>query len=520
MGMKEEVERLETHIKLALQGGGPEQIEKHRKAGKNTARERIDCLLDPGTFEETGMFLGHDFSNKRGETPYGDGIITGWGEIDGRRVCVMSHDCTIHRGSLGRVGRSKYIELVETAIQAGVPFIGLNDSPGARIEVPPSGPPSHGYRRYSTFKMHALASGVIPQISAVLGTCAGNAVYGSALMDFVIMVEEIGKMVVTGPRIIKEVTREETTVEELGGAKVHCRLSGVADFRVKSEDECFQLIKKLLSFLPQSCREKPPRVKTEDDTNRSVNDLEDIVPTESFKSYDMHEVITRIVDDEGNFLEVKPEFAKNVIVGFARLNGRSVGIVGSQPLFLAGTLDINASDKQSRFIRFCDAFNIPIIFLVDNTGYLPGVKQEHGGLIRHGAKSLYAIAEATVPKLTVIIRKATGGGISGAGGEKDMGIDRVFAWPIATRQVMGPEGAVEIIFKHEIAQAENPEEFRRQKIEEIRPLLTGPYYSAATEEIDEVIKPGDTRRCLVSALELIADKVEPRHYKKHGIMPV
>ncbi len=519
MGMKE-VEQLDTHIKLALQGGGPEQLEKQRKAGKLTARERIDCLLDAGTFEETGMFLGHDFSSKKEETTYGDGIVTGWGKIDDRKVCVMAHDCTIHQGSLGRVGRSKYIGLVETAIQAGVPFIALNDSPGARIEVPPLGAPLYGYRRYSNFKMHALASGVIPQISAILGTCAGNAVYGPALMDFIIMVDEIGKMVITGPRVIKQVTHEETTMEELGGAKVHCRISGVADFRVKNEDECFKLIKKLLSFLPQNCREKPPMMKTEDDPNRSADDLEDIVPTESSKSYDMHEVIKRIVDDKGDFLEVKREFAKNVIVGFARLNGRSVGIVASQPLFRSGTLDIDASDKQSRFISFCDAFNIPIIFLVDNTGYLPGVEQEHGGLIRHGAKSLYAISVATVPKLAVIIRKATGGGISGAGGEKDMGIDRVFAWPIATRQVIGPEGAVEIIYKEEITKAANPEEFRRQKIEEIRPLLAGPYYSAASEEIDAVIRTGDTRRHLVSALELIVDKVEPRQHKKHGIMPV
>lgn len=519
MGMKEEVERLMRYREEARQGGGKEEIEKQRREGKLTARERIDRLLDPGTFVETGMFLGHDFSGKGEEKTYGDGIITGWGKIDGRKVCIMAHDRTIHRGSVGRVGRSKYIELIEAATQAGVPFIGLMDSPGARIEIPPLGAPTHGYRRFSFFKRHALASGVIPQIAAILGTCAGNAVYAPALMDFIIMVDGIANMVVTGPRVIKEVTHEETTIEELGSAKVHCRISGVADFRVKSEDECFQLIKKLLSFLPQNCREKPPKVKTEDDPNRAVDELEDLVPPESSKTYDMHKVITRIVD-EGDFLEVKSEFARNVVTGFARLNGQTVGIVASQPFFLAGTLDIDASDKQARFISFCDAFNIPLIFLVDNTGYFPGVKQEHGGIIRHGAKALYAIAEATVPKLSVIIRKATGGGISGAGGEKDLGIDRVFAWPIATRQIIGPEGAVEILFKHEIARAENPEEFRRQKIEELRPLLEGPYYSAATEEVDEVIKPGETRQRLISALELLEGKVEPRHYKKHGVMIV
>lgn len=522
MNMKEEIKRLESYREAARQGGGPEEIEKQRKAGKLTARERIDRLLAPGTFIETGMFLGHDFSPKEEEKTFGDGIIAGWGEIDGRKVCVMAHDRTIHRGSVGRVGRSKYCELVEIATQSGVPFIGLIDAPGARIEVPRLGVPDHGFLRFSFFKRHVLASGVIPQISAILGTCAGNAVFAPALTDFIIMVEGIANMVYTGPRVIrviKEVTHKEATIEELGGAEVHSRLSGVADFRVRSEDECFQLIRKLLSFLPQNCREKPPRIKTEDDPNRNVDGLEELVPTESSESYDMHKVIEIIVD-EGNFLEVKSEFAKNVIVGFARLNGRSVGIVASQPSFLAGALDIDSSDKESRFISFCDAFNIPLIFLIDNTGYLPGVKQEHGGIIRHGAKALYTIAEATVPKLSVILGKATGGGMSGSGGEKDLGIDRVFAWPIAQRQIMSPEGAVEVLFKREIAQAENPEEFRQQKIEELRSLLSGPYYSAATEEIDEVIKPGETRQRLIAALELLANKAEPRHYKKHGVMPV
>jgi len=518
MNMQEEIERLRHFRADALQGGGPEEIAKHRDKGKLFARDRVQLLLDPGTFVETGMFVGHDFFTGQEKT-FGDGTITGWGEINKRKVCVMAHDRTIHKGSVGRIGRSKYCELLDKAMEQGVPFIGLMDAPGARIEVPQPGAPDHGFLRWSFFKRHALASGVIPQISAILGTCAGNAVYSPALGDFIIMVDGISNMLITGPKVIKEVTGADVTIEELGGPKVHCSLSGVADFRVKTEEECFHLIKKLLNFLPQNCREKPPRVDTEDEPNRADDSLADIVPTDSRKAYDMREVITRVVDC-GEFLEIKAEFAKNSVIGFARLNGRSVGISANQPLHLAGTLDVDSSDKQARFIRLCDAFNIPIIFLVDNPGYLPGIDQEHRGIIRHGAKTLYAIAEATVPKITVLLRKATGGGIAGSAGDKDIGVDRLLAWPLATKGIVGAEGAVEVLFKQEIEKAENPEEFRRQKIEELRHAMTGPYAMAATEEVDDIIEPRETRQHLIAALELMSSKNELRHYRKHGIMPV
>lgn len=517
MTMKESIEQLRHYREDALQGDA-EKAAKHRARGKLLARERITALLDPGTFVESGMFVGHDFSSEQDKI-YGDGIITGWGEIDGRRVCVMAHDRTVKGGSVGPVGRSKYCEILDKAVEMGVPFIGLNDASGGRVELPQVGPPSHAFRRSSFFKRHTLASGMIPQISAILGTCAGNAVYAPALTDFIIMVEGTGNMLITGPKVIKEVTGEDVTIEELGSAKIHCSISGVSDFRVKTEADCFRLIRDLLSFLPQNCREKAPRVKNDDPVDRTDESLNDIVPTDDKKAYDVRDVIKRIVDDK-MFLEVKASFARNCVTGFARMNGQSVGISANQPLHMAGTLCINSSDKQSRFIRFCDAFNIPIIFLVDNPGYLPGVGQEHGGIIRHGAKNLYAIAEATVPKVTVLLRKGIGGGFPGSGGNKDLGIDRVFAWPIAYRRTIGPEGAVEVIYQEEIRNADNPEEFRRQKIEEVRRLMSGPYLMAAIEEIDEVIEPRETRQRLIAALEFMKDKQELRYWKKHGLMPI
>jgi acetyl-CoA carboxylase carboxyltransferase component len=517
MNMKESIERLRHYREAALQGDA-EKVEKHRATGKLSARERILALLDAGTFVESGMFAGHDFSSARDKT-YGDGIITGWGEIDRRKVCVMAHDRTVKGGSVGPVGRSKYCEILDKALEAGVPFIGLNDAPGARIELPQTGPLDHAFRRSSFFKRHTLASGVIPQVSAILGTCAGNAVYGPALTDFIIMVEGIGNMLITGPKVVKAVTGEDATIERLGSAKVHCGISGVSDFRVKTEADCFQLLRDLLSFLPQNCREKPPRVKNDDPVDRADDSLADIVPTDEKKPYDVREVIKRFVD-YGRFLEVKADFARNCVVGFARMNGETVGISANQPRYMAGTLDINSSDKQSRFIRFCDAFNIPIIFLVDNPGYLPGLGQEHGGIIRHGAKNLYAIAEATVPKVTVLLRKGIGGGTPGSGGNKDLGIDRILAWPIAYRQVVGPEGAVELFYHEEIKKADHPEEFRRKKVEEMRRLMSGPYLSAAVEEVDEVIEPRETRPRLIAALEFMKNKQEPRHWKKHGLTPL
>ena len=516
--MQEDIDRLRRYREIALKGGGDEEVAKHREKGKLFARDRIQMLLDPGTFVETGMFVGHDFLTEE-ERTFGDGTITGSGEVDNRKVYIMAHDRTVHRGSVGLIGRSKYCELLDKAMEHGVPFVGLMDAPGARIETARPGAPDHGFLRWSFFKRHALASGVIPQISAILGTCAGNAVYAPALGDFIIMVEGISNMLITGPGVIKEVTGAEVTIEELGGPRVHCHHTGVADFRVKTEEECFKLIRKLLSYLPQNCREKPVRVDTGDDPNRTDDSLADIVPSDSRKTYDMRQVIKRVVDC-GDFLEVKADFARNSVVGFARLNGQTVGISANQPLHLAGSLNVDSSDKQARFIRFCDAFDIPLVFLVDNPGYLPGVDQEHQGIIRHGAKTLYAIAEATVPKVSVLLRKATGGGIAGSGGDKDLGIDRLFAWPIASKGVVGPEAAVQVLFKQEIKKAKNPEEFQKQKTEEMRRLMRGPYMAAATEDIDEVIEPGETRKRLISALELMSNKNEVRHYRKHGIMPV
>lgn len=516
--MQDEIERLKRYRELAAMGESNQEVAKHRKGGKLLARERIGQLLDPHTFVETGMFVGHDFLTEQEKT-FGDGIVSGWGEIDQRRVYIMAHDRTVHRGSVGIVGRSKYCELLDNAVQHGVPFIGLMDSPGARIETPHPGAPNHGFLRWSFFRRHAVASGVIPQISAILGTCAGNAVYGPALGDFIIMVEGMGNMLVTGPTVIKQVTGAEVTIEELGGTRVHCQKTGVADFRVKTEAECFQLVRRILGFLPQNCREKPPRMKSADDPKPIDDDLADVVPTDSRKAYDIREVIKKLVD-RGDFLEVKADFARNAVTGFARLNGQTVGISANQPLHLAGSLTVDSSDKQARFIRFCDAFNIPLIFFVDNPGYLPGVDQEHLGIIRHGAKTLYAIAEATVPKIGVILRKATGGGIAGSGGDKDLGIDRLFAWPIALKGIIGAEAAVQVIFKQELEKAANREEFLRQKVAEMRSVVSGPYLAAAVEEVDEVIEPRETRPRLISALEMMANKTETRPYRKHDVMPV
>ncbi|MFC1861811.1 acyl-CoA carboxylase subunit beta [Chloroflexota bacterium] len=518
MSMQEKIKELRHYREVALQGGGEKELAKHRAKGKLFARDRIRLLLDDGSFIETGLFVGHDFLTEEEKT-FGDGIIVGGGKVNNRKVYIMAHDRTVHGGSIGTIGRSKYCGVLDKAIEQGIPFISLLDAPGARVGAPHRGVPDHGALRRSFFKRHTIASGVIPQISAVLGTCAGAAVYGPALCDFIIMVEGISNMLITGPDVVKEVTGVNVTIEDLGSSKVHCRLSGVADFRVKTEEECFQLIKRLLSYLPQNCREKPPRVDTGDDPNRAVDDLEQIVPIELNKAYDIRQVIRRIVDC-GEFLEVKADFARNAVIGFARLNGHSVGLCCNQPLHLAGCLDIDSADKTSRFIRFCDAFNIPLIFLVDNPGYLPGIEQEHGGTIRHGAKNLYAIAEATVPKISVRLRKDIGGGRAGSGSERDLGIDWIFSWLVSLGGALGPEGTVKVLFKEEIAHAENPEEFSRQKVDEISRPLSGPYLPASTEEVDEVIEPGETRQRLIAVLELMADKHELRPYRKHGVMPV
>jgi len=497
-------------------GGGPERIEKQHAAGKLTARERIDLLVDEGTFEEIDMFVEHDcahFDMADRKIP-GDGVVTGFGRVDGRPVALFSQDFTVFGGSLGAAHARKICKIMDHAVRLGIPVVGLNDSGGARIQ---EGVESLGGYA-DIFLRNTLASGVVPQISVVLGPCAGGAVYSPAITDFVFMVEGTSYMFVTGPNVLKEVTHEKVTFEELGGASVHSETSGVAHFRYPSEPACLAAVRTLLSFLPQNNAEEPPTVPTGDDPMRREDTLNAIVPENPSKPYDMREVVATLVDHR-EFFEVHRDFAKNLIVGFARLNGRSVGIVAQQPSVLAGCLDINASVKGARFIRFCDAFNIPILTFEDVPGFLPGVGQEHGGIIRHGAKLLYAYCEATVPKITVITRKAYGGAYDVMSSQHVRG-DMNFAWPTAEIAVMGPEGAVNIVFKDEIERAKDPARTRERLIAEYRAKFASPYIAAERGFIDDVIEPAETRRKLVFALETLKTKRDRNPPRKHGNLPL
>jgi acetyl-CoA carboxylase carboxyltransferase component len=511
-GQLAELEKRRQKIK---EMGGSERVETQHKRGKLTARERIDVLLDKGTFNEIGMFARS--RGAAGEVP-ADAVITGYGHIDGRRVYIFSQDFTSTGGTLSEIHAQKICQIIDSAMKAGCPIIGLNDSGGARIQDGVEALSGYG----QIFFRNTMASGVIPQICAIVGPTAGGAVYSPALMDFIFMVKGISYAFITGPRVVKATMGQEISEEELGGAVVVQRKAGVVCRSENSEEECFQSIRELLSYLPSSNREKPSRVDWGDKPERIDKELFNIVPANPAKPYDMHKIIERVFDQRGegekNYFELFPLFATNIITCFARLNGWSVGIIANQPWSKAGTLDIDACDKASRFIRFCDAFNIPIVNLVDVPGYMPGTAQEWGGIIRHGAKMLYAYSEATVPKLTVTIRKAYGGSYLGMC-SKDLGADAVFCWPSTELAVMGAEGAAPIIFRRELEKAEDPEQLLQEKIREYREEFANPYKAAEHLHIDDVIDPAKTRPRLASALELALGKLEDRPAKKHGIIP-
>ncbi len=500
----------------AIHAGSEAAVEKQHAKGKYTARERIEKLLDPGSFQELDVFVRHrttDFGMERNR-PYGDAVVTGHGLIDGRRVCVFSQDFTVFGGSLGEVMSEKICKVMDLAEKIGCPVIGINDSGGARIQEGVVALGGYG----DVFFRNVHASGVIPQISLIMGPCAGGAVYSPAITDFIFMVKETSHMFITGPEVIRTVTGEDVDMEHLGGALAHNTKSGVAHFASEDEDQCLADARYLLSFLPQNNLESPPRVLSADDPARADPELDQLVPDNPNKPYDMREVVHRVLDD-GEFLEVQELFAPNIICGFGRLDGIAVGVVGNQPSQLAGVLDIESSEKASRFIRTCDAFNIPIVTFCDVPGFLPGTAQEWNGIIRHGAKLLYAYAEATVPKLTVITRKSYGGAYD-VMGSKHLGADMNFAWPTAEVAVMGAEGAVNIIYRRDIAGSPTPEERRAKLIDDYKAHFANPYIAAERGYIDDVIIPHETRPKLIEALHMLATKRQPGPRRKHGNIPL
>ncbi len=497
-------------------GGGEASIEKQHAKGKMTARERLGLLFDEGTFVELDAFVKHrcnQFGMDKKEAP-GEGVVAGYGQVDGRLVCAYAQDFTVTLFRFGYCPPKTFCVVIYTALNVGAPFVGIHDSGGARIQEGVAALDGYG----NIFYRNTIASGVIPQISIIMGPCAGGAVYSPAITDFTMMVEKISKMFITGPQVIKAVTREEVLPEKLGGAMTHNSISGVASFIAKNEEECMVEIKRLLSFLPSNNTEATPVLETGDDPNRLVPELDAMIPDEPNKAYDMLDLIALLVDN-GDYLEYQPYFATNVITCFARLNGRSIGIVASQPKVLAGCLDINASDKAARFVRVCDAFNIPLLTLVDVPGFLPGIEQEYNGIIRHGAKLLYAYSEATVPLVTLIVRKAYGGAYI-AMSSKSLGGDVVLAWPTAEIAVMGPQGAANVIFKKEIKEAKDPAAMRAKKVEEFRAEFATPYQAAELGYVDDVIEPRETRPRLIDAFEMLASKRDGRPAKKHGNIPL
>ncbi len=513
---KEKIQQLRELREQAEFGGGRRRIEAQHAKGKLTARERIELLLDPGSFQEIDKFVVHqctEFGIDERKI-FGDGVVTGYGTIDGRLVYVFSQDFTVFGGSLGEMFAKKVCKLMDLAMKSGAPVIGLNDSGGARIQEGVASLAGYG----DIFFRNVISSGVVPQISAIMGPCAGGAVYSPALTDFIIMVEKTSHMFITGPQVIKTVMGQEVTFEELGGALVHSQTSGVAHFIARDEEHCIQIIKRLLSFLPSNYMEDPPVLETDDDPNRTEEALSRIIPDDPDKPYDMKEIIYLVVD-EGNFFEVQSLWAPNIIIGFARLNGHTVGIVANQPSFYAGALDINSSVKAGRFVRFCDSFNIPILTFVDVPGFMPGTDQEHGGIIRQGSKLLYAYCEATVPKITIIVRKSYGGAYD-VMGSKHSGGDINYAWPTAEIAVMGPHGAINIIFRKEIEEAEDEEKKRVELVSEYRQKFANPYVAAQKGYIDDVIEPAETRPKLISALEMLVTKRESRPPKKHANIPL
>jgi acetyl-CoA carboxylase carboxyltransferase component len=516
MNMDPKIRKLRELRQQAELAGGQDRIDAQHAKGRLTARERIQLLLDPGSFRELDMFVTHRSTGFGLEDKkyLSDSVVTGWGTIEGRLTYVFSQDFTVVGGSLGEVHSEKICKIMDLATKNGAPVIGINDSGGARIQ---EGVVSLGAYA-DIFLRNTLSSGVIPQISAIMGPCAGGAVYSPAITDFVVMVEESSYMFITGPDVIKAVTREEVTFEELGGAKAHNSVSGVAHFAAQDEEDGMHIIRRLLSYIPQNNMEDPPLLPATDAPQRMDEELDSIVPDNPTKPYDMKEIIYRVVDD-GDFLEVQEHWAQNIIIGFARLHGRSVGIVAQQPAVLAGVLDINASDKAARFVRFCDCFNIPIITFVDVPGFLPGVSQEHNGIIRHGAKLLYAYCEATVPKVTIITRKAYGGAYVVMSSKHIRG-DISYAWPSAEIAVMGPDGAVNIVFRKEIGSADDPEAERDRLGQEYRQQVAHPYVAASRGYIDDIIEPRETRPRLIEALETLQNKRDRNPAKKHGNIPL
>ncbi len=513
---KEKFELLETKNKEALLGGGKERIDAQHAKGKLTARERVQLLVDEGSFEEIGKFVMHrakDFGLDKQHYP-GDGVITGYGTVNGRLIYLYSQDFTVFGGSLSETHAEKIVKIMELAMKNGAPIVGLNDSGGARIQ---EGVVSLGGYA-DIFYRNTRASGVIPQISAIMGPCAGGAVYSPAITDFILMVENTSYMFVTGPNVVKTVTQENVTAEELGGASTHSMKSGVTHFSCANEVTCIDYIKRLLSYIPQNCEDEPPFVDSDTKADETRTILDDIIPDNPNQPYDMREVINGIVDAD-SFFEVHEKFAENIVVGFARLGGRSIGIVGNQPASLAGVLDIDASTKAARFVRFCDSFNIPLLVLEDVPGFLPGTDQEWNGIITNGAKLLYAFSEATVPRVTVITRKAYGGAYD-VMNSKHIGADLNYAWPTAEIAVMGAKGAAEIIFRKDIAEAEDPEQMLQEKIKEYTEKFANPYRAAHRGYVDEVILPSTTRKKLLSAFKMLENKVDHLPKKKHGNIPL
>jgi acetyl-CoA carboxylase carboxyltransferase component len=514
--LQERIEQLAELKEAALHAGSPAAIERQHARGKLTARERLEVLLDPGSFVELDMLArhrAHGFDIER-TRPLTDGVVTGWGTVDGRKVFVFSQDFTVFGGALGEVFAEKIHKVMDLAESVGAPFIGINDGAGARIQEGVVSLAAYG----GIFYRNVKASGVIPQISVVMGPCAGGAVYSPAMTDFIFMVRGTSHMFITGPDVVKAVTGEDVTQEELGGAMTHASKSGVASFVYDDERQCLEEVRYLLSFLPSNNLEDPPYVAPEDDAERPCPGLIDLIPDSPNKPYDMKKVIAEVVD-EGDFLEVFPFWAGNIVTAFARIDGHAVGIVGNQPQVLAGTLDIDASEKAARFVRTCDAFNIPIVTFVDVPGFLPGTDQEYGGIIRHGAKLLYSYCEASVPRIQVITRKAYGGAYV-VMNSKSIGADLAFAWPSAEIAVMGPQGAVNIIFRKELEGADDPESRRVELVEEYTERFANPYVAAERGYVDDVIDPRDTRAVLSRALEMLRTKQEKLPQRKHGNVPL
>jgi propionyl-CoA carboxylase beta chain len=512
----EKIKRFKELSEQARLGSGKKRIDEQHAKGKLTARERIELLLDAGSFNELDTFVVHQCSEfgMTDKKILGDGVVTGYGTVGGRLVYVFSQDFTVFGGSLGEMFAKKVCKLMELALKTGAPVIGLNDSGGARIQEGVASLAGYG----DIFFRNVTSSGVVPQISAIMGPCAGGAVYSPALTDFIFMVDKTSHMFITGPDVVKAALGQEVSFEDLGGAMVHSQTSGVAHFIAKDEQHCVELVKKLLSYLPSNYLEDPPVVEPTDDPNRTDDTLAKVLPDDPDKPYNVKDVIARVVDN-GDFFEVQPLWAQNIVVGFAHLNGKVVGIVANQPAHYAGALDINSSMKAGRFIRFCDCFNIPIITFVDVPGFLPGIEQEHGGIIKHGSKLLYAFCEATVPKITVILRKDYGGAYD-VMGSKHSGADINYAWPTAEIAVMGPHGAINIIFRKEIQEAKDPKQKHAELVAEYRQKFASPYIAAQKGYIDEVIDPAQTRPKLISALESLTTKREQRPARKHSNLPL